>query len=113
MRDPHVVAAILRALRYSHGDDTARAMLTNGTTLAAIIDALLRSPLTNRAAVKLVTRALTSHDFIVTPHFSSAWHIRYVYDRPKSLNVVDLAVTTLDFGTFSSTDIRLVLQVGS
>jgi hypothetical protein len=58
MRDPHAVAAIVRALRCVHGDDTARAMLTNGTTLAAMIDALLQSPLTNRAVVKLLTRAL-------------------------------------------------------
>ena len=64
MRDPHAVAEIVRALRYAYGDDTARAMLTNGTTLAAIIDALLNSPLTNRAAVKLLTRALTSEDFV-------------------------------------------------
>ncbi|MBR1124108.1 hypothetical protein JQ628_21440 [Bradyrhizobium lablabi] len=113
MRDPHTVAAIVRALRHVHGDDTARAMLTNGTTLAAMIDALLHSPLTNRDAVKLMTRALRCDDFIITPGLSSAWHIEYVYDPPKSLNVVDLAVSTLDLGTFASTDIRLVLQVGS
>jgi hypothetical protein len=116
MRDPHTVAAIVRALRHVHGDDTARAMLTDGTTLAALIDALLHSPLTNRDAVKLMTRALRSSDFIVTPDFpdfSSAWHITYVYDRPKSLNVVDVAVITLDHGTFASTDIRLLLQAGN
>jgi hypothetical protein len=113
MRDPYTVAAIVRALRYVHGDETARAMLTNGTTLAALIDTLLHSPLTNRDAVKLVTRALRCDDFIVTPGFNSTWHIKYVYDPPKSLNVVDLAVTTLDLGTFASTDIRLVLQVGN
>jgi hypothetical protein len=56
MRDPHTVAAIVRALRHVHGDDTARAMLTNGTTLAALLDALLHSPITNRDAVKLMTR---------------------------------------------------------
>ena len=111
MRDPHTVAAIVRALRHVHGDDTARAMLTNGTTLAALIDALLLSPLTNRDAVKVLTRALQSRDFIVTPDFSSTWHIKYVYERPKSLNVVDLAVITLDRGTFASTDIRLSLPV--
>ena len=49
MRDPHTVASIVRALRYAYGDDTARAMLTNGTTLAALIDALRHSPLTNRS----------------------------------------------------------------
>ena len=109
MRDPHTVAAIVQALRYIHGDETARAMLTHGTTLAALIDTLLQSPLTNREAVKLITRALRSNDFIVTPDFSSAWHIKYVYDRPKSLNVRDLAVITLDQGTFTSTDIRMLL----
>lgn len=114
MRDPHTVAAIVRALRHAHGDDNARAMLANGTTLAVLIDALLQSPLTNRDAVRLMTRVLRSSDFVVTPDFiSSAWHIKYVYDRPKSLNVVDLAVVTLDHGTFASTDIRLLLQVGN
>jgi hypothetical protein len=113
MRDPHTVAAIVRALRRAYGDDTARAMLTKGTTLAAFIDALMHSPLTNRDAVKLMTRALQSDDFIVTPDFSSAWHIKYVYDRPASLNVVDLAVITMDHGTLASTDIRLLLHVSS
>ena len=84
-------------------------MLTNGTTLAVLIDALLQSPLTNRDAVKLMTRALRSKDFIVTPDFSSMWHVKYVYDSPKSLNVVDLDVITLDHGAFSSTAIRLRL----
>src|SRR5258705_8898827 len=111
MLAPYTVAAIVRALRHVHGDDIARAMLTNGTTLAALIDALLHSPLTNRDAVKLMTQALRSNDFIVTPDFSSVWHIKYVYDRPKSLNVVDLAVITLDHGIFASTDIRLRLAI--
>jgi hypothetical protein len=111
MLAPHTVAAIVRALRHVHGDDIARAMLTNGTTLAALIDALLHSPLTNRDAVKLMTQALRSNDFIVTPDFGSVWHIKYVYDRPKSLNVVDLAVITLDHGTFASTNIRVLLAI--
>jgi hypothetical protein len=111
MRDPYTVAAIVRALRHVHGDDTARAMLMNGTTLAALIDALLCAPLTNRDAVKLITRALRSNDFIVTPDFTSMWHIKYVYVSPKSLNVVDLAVITPDRGTVASTDIRVLLQV--
>ena len=37
MLAPYTVAAIVRALRHVHGDDIARAMLTNGTTLAALI----------------------------------------------------------------------------
>jgi len=113
MRDPQTVAAIVSALRHVHGDDNARTMLTNGTTLAVLIDALLQSPLTNRDAVKLMTRALRSKDFAVTPDFSSMWHVKYVYDSPKSLNVVDLAIITLDHGTFASTDVRLLLQVGN
>jgi hypothetical protein len=113
MRDPQTVAAIVSALRHVHGDDTARAMLTTGTTLAALIDTLLRSSLTNRDAVNLITRALRSSDFIVTPDFSSMWHIKYVYNPPRSLNVVDLAVITMDHGTIASTDIRLLLHVGN
>src|SRR5438477_8919796 len=113
MRDPQNVAAIVSALRHDHGDDTARAVLTNGTTLAALIDALLHSPLTNREAIKLITRALQSGDFTVAPDFSSVWHIKYVYDSPKSLNVTDLTVITLDHGTFASTDIRMLLPTGN
>jgi hypothetical protein len=111
MRDPHIVAAIVHALRHVHGDDVARIMLNDGTSLAALIDTLLRSPLTNREAVKLITRTLLSDDFIVTPDFGSAWHIKYFYDRPKSLHVVDVAVATLDHGTLASTDIRLRLRL--
>lgn len=112
MRDPHTVAEIVGALRRVHGDDTARAMLTNGTTLAVLIDALLHSPIRNRDAAKLMTRVLQSSDFIVRPDFSSGWHIKYVYESPKSLDFVDLNVLTLDHGTLASTDIRLLLQVG-
>ena len=113
MRDPHTVAAIVGALRRVHGDDTARTMLTNGTTLAVVIDALLQSPITNRDAARLMIHVLRSSDFIVTPDFSGAWHIKYLYESPKSLNVVDLSVITLDQGTFASTDIRLLLPVGN
>jgi hypothetical protein len=113
MRDPHTVAAIVGALRRVHGDDTARAMLRNGTTLAVVIDALLRSPITNRDAARLMIGVLRSEDFIVTPDFSSGtWHVKYVYKNPKSLDVVDLSVVTMEHGTFASTDIRLLLQVG-
>jgi hypothetical protein len=38
-------------------------MLNDGLSLAALIDALLRSPLKNQDAVKLITRALSSGDF--------------------------------------------------
>ena len=61
-------------------------------------------------AAKLITRALSSGDFIVTPDFGSLSHLKYFYDRPKSLHVVDIAVMTLDHGTIASTDIRLRLM---
>ena len=70
-------------------------MLNDGLSLAALIDALFCSPLKNRDAVKLITRALGSGDFIVTPDFGSPSHLKYFYDPPKSLHVVDIAVTTL------------------
>ena len=110
MRDPNTVAAITNTLRQAHGDDLARVMLSDGISLAALIDALLRSPLENRDAVKLIMRALSSGDFLVTPEFGSPSHIKYFYDRPKSWNVVDIAVMTLDRGTLASTAIRLRLM---
>ena len=110
MRDPNTVAGIINALRQVHGDDIARVMLNDGLSLAALIDAVLRSPLKNQDAVKLITRALRSGDFIVTPEFGSLSHLKYFYDRPKSLHVVDIAVLTLERGTIASTDIRLRLM---
>jgi hypothetical protein len=76
-----------------------------------LIDALLRGPLTNANVVKLIKRALSDGDFIVTPDLSrSPSHLRYVYDPPKSLHVVDVNVMTLEHGTLASTDIRLRLM---
>ena len=109
MRDPNTVAVIVNALRQVHGDDLARVMLNDGLSLDALIDALLCSPLKNRDAVKLITRALSFGDFIVTPDIGSPSHLKYFYDPPKSLHVVDIAVTTLN-GTIASTDIRLRLM---
>ena len=110
MRDPNTVAAIVNTLRQVHGDALARVMLNDGISLAALIEALWRSPLKNRDAVKLITRALSSGDFIVTPNFSSPSHLKYFYDRPKSWHVVDIGVMTLDRGTIASPDIRLRLM---
>jgi hypothetical protein len=111
MRDPETVAAIVSALRQVHGDNIARILLNDGLSLAALIDALLHAPLKNPDAIKLITRALSCGDFIVTPDFSgSPSHLKYVYDLPKSLHVVDVAVATLDYGMLASTDIRLRLM---
>jgi len=109
MRDPNTVAGIVSALRQVHGDDIARVMLNDGLSLAALIDAVLCSPLKNHDAIKLITLALGSGDFIVTPDFGSVSHLKYFYDPPNSLHVVDIAVMTLDHGTLASTDIRLRL----
>ena len=110
MRDPDIVAAIVNVLRQVHGDDLARVMLNDGFSLAALIDALLHSPVKNRDAVKLITCALSSGDFIVTPDFDSPSHLKYFYDGPKSLHVIDIGVMTPDHGTIASTDIRLRLM---
>ena len=109
MRDPNTVAGIVSSLSQVHGDDIAQAMLNDGLSLAALIDALLRSSAKNRDVVKLITAALCSGDFMITPNFRSAWHIKYLYDRPRSLRVVDVAVVTLDHGTITSGDVRLRL----
>ena len=89
----------------SHG-----VMLNDGLSLAALIDALLCSSVKNRDAVKLIKHALRCGDFMVTPDFDSVSHLKYFYDRPKSLHVVDIAVMTLDHGTIPSTDIHLRLM---
>ena len=109
MRDPDTVAAIVNVLRQVHGDDLARVILNEGASLAILIDALLRSPLKNRDAVKLITRALSSGDFIVAPDLGSVSHLKYYYDPPMSLHVVDIGIMTLN-GTVASTDIRLRLM---
>jgi hypothetical protein len=110
MRDPETVAAIVGALTQVHGDAVARILLNDGLSLAALIDALLRAPLKNPDAIKLVTRALSSGDFSVVPDFGgSPSHLKYVYDRAKSFHVVDIAVATLDYGMLASTDIHLRL----
>jgi hypothetical protein len=109
MRDPNIVEAIVNVLRQAYGDKIARVLLNDGLSLAALIDAPLCSPLKNREAVKLITGALGSGDFIVTPDFGSVRHLKYFYDPPKSLHVVDIAVITLDHGIIASTDIQLRL----
>jgi hypothetical protein len=106
--DPNSVAGIVNALRHVHGDSLARYMLTEGMTLAALIDTMLRPPLKNRDAAKLITRALRSGDFIITPEIVAPSHLTYIYESPKSLDVVDMTIETLD-RTIASAEIRLRL----
>ena len=63
MHDPHAVAAIVDALRHAHGD-AARLMLEDGMTLEALIDALLRAPLSNRDAARQMTARLDDPELI-------------------------------------------------
>jgi len=110
MRDPPTVAAIVDVLRQSYGDAVARLLLQNGMTLEALVDALLGSPLKNRDAARLVTAALRSGDFDMTPDFTTEpSHVKYVYDPPKSLRVVDIVMLT-EHRTYASHEIRLCLR---
>jgi hypothetical protein len=109
MHDPSVVATIVEALRQVHGDAAARLML-QGMTLETLIDALLRAPLKNRDAARLTTAALQSGDFEVAPDFTTGpSHVKYVYDPPGSLQVVDIVMLT-EQRTFASSEIRLRLR---
>jgi hypothetical protein len=110
MRDPIAVATIVGVLRRVHGDDVARVMLHDGMSLAVLIDALLTAPLSNHDAAKLMNVALQSGDFDITPDFTAAMsHLQYIYESPKSLQVVDVVMLTKD-RTFASTEIRLRLH---
>jgi hypothetical protein len=65
MHDPRAVAAIVGALRQVHGDDTARLMPQDGMTLQALIDALLRAPLSDRDLALKSGEAKLLHRIVV------------------------------------------------
>ena len=110
MREPGAVATIVDALRQLYGDDLARVMLRDGMTLAVLIDALLHAQLRNHDAAKLMNSALQSGDFDITPDFTTGMsHVKYVYDLPRSLQMVDIVMLTRD-RSFASTEIRLRLR---
>jgi hypothetical protein len=110
MRDPHAVAIIVDALRQAHGDSHTRLLLRDGMTVEALIGALLHAPLSERDVARLITAALESGDFEVTPDFTTRpSHLKFIYDPPNSLRVVDIVMLT-ESGTFSSADIWLRLR---
>lgn len=109
LRAPNTAAAIADALRQVHGDQLTRLMLIEGMTLADLIGSLLGSSIKNREAIKLATDALGSGDFIVEPEIGAVSHLTYIYDPPKSLHVVDVAVETLG-GRIASAEIHLRLR---
>ena len=109
LRDPNTVEAIVDALAHVDGGSIARLMLIQGLTLTDLIDSLLRSSIKNGEAIKLVTRALGSGDFLVEPEIVGPSHIDYIYDPPGSLHVIDIAIDCTQ-GRLASTDIRLRLR---
>jgi len=110
MRDPLAVATIVDALRQANGDNHTRRLLREGMTLDTLIDALLRAPVSERDAARLMTSALESGDFEITPDFTSRpSHLKFIYDPPNSLRVVDIVMLT-ESRTFSSNDIWLRLR---
>ncbi|WP_236000002.1 hypothetical protein [Bradyrhizobium uaiense] len=110
MKDPEAVAAIVSALRETHGDNVARAFLADGVTLAALVDAVFSLPIRNSVAVRAIARALESGDFVISPDIGPLWHVKYVYSHPSSMTVVDMVVLTPE-RTFASTEISLRLRV--
>jgi hypothetical protein len=94
LNDPKAVTAIVTALRQVHGDDAARTMLAGGMSLASLLAALLAAPMSNRDAVRLITRSLG--DFVIMPDLGQAWHLKHVYARPGSFDVVDVTIATPD-----------------
>jgi hypothetical protein len=109
VKDPNAVAAIVSALRRVHGDNVARMLLADGISLAALMDAVFSLPIANRDAVRLISKAIESSDFILSPDIGPLWHVKYLYDRPGSMTVVDMVVSTPE-ATFASTDISLRLR---
>jgi hypothetical protein len=107
-KNPEAVAAIVSALRHVHGDDIAHVLLSDGVSLAVIIDAVLSLPIANYKAARIVANAIESGDFILTPDLGPLWHVRYLYDRPGSMTIVDMVMLTPE-RTFASTEISLRL----
>ncbi len=110
MRDPHAVGTIVDVLRWTYGDDQARLLLRDGISVEALIGALLSGPVSERDVARLITAALESGDFEMTPDFTTRpSHLKFIYDPPNSLRVVDIVMLT-ESQTFSSGDIWLRLR---
>ncbi|MCK1343286.1 hypothetical protein IVB06_16160 [Bradyrhizobium sp. 171] len=106
--EPDAIAVIVTALRLSHGDEAARAMLVGGMSLAVLIETMFSAPIGRRDAVHNITRALD--DFAISPELGTVWHLRYVYESHGSFRVVDMEIAT-PTGTLSSKDVWLRLLV--
>lgn len=104
---PGLADSVFSSLSEVHGAETARVMLVNGLSLAVLFDALLRARPSNREAVRLATMVLLDEAFVVSPDLGPVWHIKYVYDDAFPLQVVDIAILTMDRGLISSTAVRV------
>ncbi|WP_426614666.1 hypothetical protein [Bradyrhizobium sp. McL0616] len=109
LKNPDAIAIIVTALRLTHGDECARAMLVDGMSLATLLDAMFSAPIARRDAVHNITVALD--DFAISPDVGPLWHLKYVYDdQPGSFRVADMEIAT-PTGTLSSKDVWLRLPV--
>lgn len=103
---PSVSDSVFSSLSEVHGAETARVMVANGLSLAVLFDALRARP-SNREAVRLATKVLLDEAFVVSPDLGPVWHIKYIYDGAFPLQVVDIAILTMDRGLISSTAVRV------
>jgi hypothetical protein len=108
LKNPDAIAAVVTALRLTHGDEMARAMLVGGMSLAALIEAMFSASIERRDAIRYVASALD--DFAISPEPGPVWHLRYVYESHGSFRVVDMEIAT-PTGTLSSKDVWLRLPV--
>jgi hypothetical protein len=108
LKNPDAIAAVVTALRLTYGDETARAMLVGGMSLAALIEAMFSASVERRDAVRYVASALD--DLAISPGPGPVWHLRYVYESHGSFRVVDMEIAT-PTGTLSSKDVWLRLPV--
>ena len=108
LKNPDAIAAIVTALRLTHGDEAARTTLVGGLSLAALIEAMFSAPVERRDAVRYVATALD--DFTISPELGPVWHLRYIYETHGSFRVVDMEIAT-PTGTLSSKDVWLRLPV--
>jgi hypothetical protein len=102
LKNPDAIAAVVTALRLTHGDEMARAMLVGGMSLAALIEAMFSASIERRDAIRYVASALD--DFAISPEPGPVWHLRYVYENHGSFRVVDMEIAT-PTGTLSSKDV--------
>src|SRR5512140_181456 len=93
-KDSETVEAIVSALRHVHGEDIARLMLSNGVSMAVVIDAVLSRPIANHNSARIIAKAIEYGDFVLTPNLGPLWHMRYLYERPGSMTIVDMVILT-------------------